>query len=84
MRLTMRQSKQPQYMPEGGRIIIIGSREWRRMPVPGMAAYAASNQPARAGARLWPVILQPRGIRWKCGAAVIDTDINPEDGPMKS
>lgn len=30
-------------MPEGGRIIIIGSVNGDRMPVPGMAAYAASK-----------------------------------------
>ncbi|EHC72211.1 oxidoreductase [Salmonella enterica subsp. enterica serovar Mississippi str. A4-633] len=43
-------------MPEGGRIIIIGSVNGDRMPVPGMAAYAASKSAlqARAGARLSP------------------------------
>lgn len=48
-------------MPEGGRILIIGSVNGDRMPVAGMAAYAASKsalQGMRAG---WPVILDREG-----------------------
>ncbi len=45
-------------MPEGGRIIVIGSVNGDRMPVPGMAAYAVSKSALQAGARpgagFWP------------------------------
>ena len=49
-------------MPEGGRIIVIGSVNGDRMPVPGMAAYALSKSvPAGAGARPGAGFC-PRGI----------------------
>ncbi len=68
-------------MPEGGRIIIIGSVNGDRMPVPGMAAYAASKSALQGLARGWPVILAPRDYD-KCGAAgPIDTDINRKMAP---
>jgi cyclic-di-GMP-binding biofilm dispersal mediator protein len=45
-------------MPEGGRIIVIGSVNGDRMPVPGMAAYAVSKSAlqglARGLAGFWP------------------------------
>ncbi len=70
-------------MPEGGRIIIIGSVNGDRMPVPGMAAYAASKSALQGLARGLARDFAPRDYD-KCGAAgPIDTDINPEDGPMK-
>ncbi|GHL76600.1 hypothetical protein ECZU34_43480 [Escherichia coli] len=43
-------------MPEGGRILIIGSVNGDRMPVAGMAAYAASKSALQGMARGWPVI----------------------------
>ncbi len=69
-------------MPEGGRIIVIGSVNGDRMPVPGMAAYAVSKSACRAGARLariWPA----RHHGQRRPARPIDTDANPENGPMK-
>lgn len=55
-------------MPEGGRIIIIGSVNGDRMPVPGMAAYAASKSALQGWRAAWLVILAPRDYD-KCGAA---------------
>lgn len=41
-------------MPEGGRILIIGSVNGDRMPVAGMAAYAASKSALQGMARAGP------------------------------
>lgn len=48
-------------MPEGGRILIIGSVNGDRMPVAGMAAYAASKSAYKAWRAGWPVILDRVG-----------------------
>lgn len=48
-------------MPEGGRILIIGSVNGDRMPVAGMAAYAPVNLPYKAWRAGWPVILDRVG-----------------------
>lgn len=48
-------------MPEGGRILIIGSVNGDRMPVAGMAAYAASKSALQGMAPDWPVILDRVG-----------------------
>lgn len=48
-------------MPEGGRILIIGSVNGDRMPVAGMAAYAPVNLPCKAWRAGWPVILDRVG-----------------------
>lgn len=48
-------------MPEGGRILIIGSVNGDRMPVAGMAAYAASKSALQGMAAGWPVILDRVG-----------------------
>ncbi len=48
-------------MPEGGRILIIGSVNGDRMPVAGMAAYAASKSALQGMARGLPVILDRVG-----------------------
>ncbi len=40
-------------MPEGGRIIVIGSVNGDRMPVPGMAAYALSKSACRGWRAAW-------------------------------
>lgn len=71
-------------MPEGGRIIIIGSVNGDRMPVPGMAAYAASKSALQGLTRGLARDFGPRGITINVvQPGPIDTDINPEDGPMK-
>jgi cyclic-di-GMP-binding biofilm dispersal mediator protein len=71
-------------MPEGGRIIIIGSVNGDRMPVPGMASYALSKSALQGLARGLARDFGPRGITINIvQPGPIDTDANPEDGPMK-
>ncbi len=71
-------------MPEGGRIIIIGSVNGDRMPVPGMASYALSKSALQGLARGLSRDFGPRGITVNVvQPGPIDTDANPENGPMK-
>ena len=49
-------------MPEGGRIIVIGSVNGDRMPVPGMASYALSKSALQGLARGLARDFGPRGI----------------------
>lgn len=70
-------------MPEGGRIIVIGSTNGDRMPFAGGAAYALTKSALQGMAR---------GLARDFGARNItvnviqpgptDTDMNPADGPM--
>ena len=71
-------------MPEDGRIIVIGSVNGDRMPVPGMAAYAVSKSALQGLARGLARDFGPRGITVNVvQPGPIDTDANPENGPMK-
>lgn len=71
-------------MPEGGRIIVIGSVNGDRMPIPGMASYALSKSALQGMARGLARDFGPRGITINVvQPGPIDTDANPEDGPMK-
>ncbi|TYC51833.1 SDR family oxidoreductase [Rhodobacterales bacterium] len=71
-------------MPEGGRIIVIGSVNGDRMPLPGMASYALSKSALQGLARGLARDFGPRGITVNVvQPGPIDTDANPEDGPMK-
>lgn len=71
-------------MPEGGRIIIIGSVNGDRMPVPGMASYAVSKSALQGLARGLARDFGPRGLTVNVvQPGPIDTDANPADGPMK-
>jgi cyclic-di-GMP-binding biofilm dispersal mediator protein len=71
-------------MPEGGRVIVIGSVNGDRMPVPGMASYALSKSALQGLARGLARDLGPRGITINIvQPGPIDTDANPADGPMK-
>ena len=71
-------------MPDGGRIIVIGSVNGDRMPVPGMASYALSKSALQGMARGLARDFGPRGITINIvQPGPIDTDANPEDGPMK-
>ena len=71
-------------MPECGRIIVIGSVNGDRMPVPGMAAYALSKSALQGMARGLARDFGPRGITINVvQPGPIDTDANPESGPMK-
>lgn len=71
-------------MPEGGRIIVIGSVNGDRMPVPGMASYALSKSALQGMARGLARDFGLRGITINIvQPGPIDTDANPEDGPMR-
>lgn len=71
-------------MPQGGRIIVIGSVNGDRMPVPGMASYALSKSALQGMARGLARDFGPRGITINIvQPGPIDTDANPEDGPMR-
>lgn len=71
-------------MPEGGRIIVIGSVNGDRMPLPGMASYALSKSALQGMARGLARDFGPRGITINIvQPGPIDTDANPGDGPMK-
>ncbi|WP_158781382.1 SDR family oxidoreductase [Pantoea sp. BAV 3049] len=71
-------------MSEGGRIIIIGSVNGDRMPVPGMASYAMSKSALQGMARGLARDFGPRGITINVvQPGPIDTDANPAEGPMK-
>ena len=72
------------HMPEGGRIIIIGSVNGDRMPIPGMASYALSKSALQGLARGLARDFGPRGITINVvQPGPVDTDANPENGPMK-
>lgn len=71
-------------MPEGGRIIVIGSVNGDRMPLPGLAAYAVSKSALQGLARGLARDFGPLGITVNViQPGPIDTDANPEDGPLK-
>jgi cyclic-di-GMP-binding biofilm dispersal mediator protein len=72
------------HMPDGGRIIVIGSVNGDRMPLPGMASYALSKSALQGLARGLARDFGPRGITINVvQPGPIDTDANPGDGPMK-
>lgn len=71
-------------MPEGGRIIVIGSVNGDRMPVAGMASYALSKSALQGMARGLARDFGPRGITVNVvQPGPIDTDANPANGPMQ-
>lgn len=71
-------------MPDGGRIIIIGSVNGDRMPLAGLASYAVSKSALQGLARGLARDFGPRGITVNVvQPGPIDTDANPEDGPLK-
>lgn len=71
-------------MPDGGRVIVIGSVNGDRMPIPGMASYALSKSALQGLARGLARDFGPRGITINIvQPGPIDTEANPADGPMK-
>lgn len=68
-------------MPDGGRILIIGSVNGDRMPFPGLAAYALSKSALQGMARGLARDFGPRGITVNVvQPGPTDTDMNPADG----
>lgn len=70
-------------MPDGGRIITVGSVNGELMPVPGGAIYAGSKGAVRMLTKGWARDLGPRGITVNVvQPGPIDTDLNPARGPF--
>jgi cyclic-di-GMP-binding biofilm dispersal mediator protein len=71
-------------MPDGGRIVVIGSVNGDRVPFPGMTAYGLSKSAIQGLVRGLARDLGPRGITVNnVQPGPVDTDMNPADGPMK-
>ena len=71
-------------MPDGGRIIVIGSVNGDRMPFPGGTAYALTKSAIQGLVRGLARDLGARGITVNnVQPGPVDTDMNPADGPMK-
>ena len=71
-------------MPDGGRIIIIGSVNGDRMPFPGGAGYALTKSAVQGMVRGLARDFGARGITVNSvQPGPVDTDLNPADGPMK-
>lgn len=70
-------------MPDGGRIIFVGSSNGDRVPFAGMTAYAAAKSGVKGLARGLARDLGPRGITVNVvQPGPIETDMNPADGPL--
>lgn len=71
-------------MPEGGRIIIIGSVNGDRVPFAGMTAYSLTKSAIQGLVRGLARDLGPRGITVNnVQPGPVDTDMNPAEGPLK-
>ena len=72
-----------QTMREDGRIVFIGSVHGDRMPVAGCTAYAMTKSAVQGLTRGLARDLGPRGITVNTvQPGPVDTEMNPEDGPM--
>lgn len=70
-------------MPDGGRIVIIGSVNGDRMPFAGGAAYGMTKSAVQGIVRGLARDFGPRGITINnIQPGPVDTDMNPADGPM--
>jgi cyclic-di-GMP-binding biofilm dispersal mediator protein len=70
-------------MPDGGRIIVIGSVNGDVMPFPGGAAYALTKSAVQGMVRGLARDFGPRGITVNAiQPGPTDTDMNPATGPM--
>ena len=71
-------------MRDGGRIIVIGSVNGDRMPMAGGAAYALTKSSVQGLVRGLARDLGERNITVNnVQPGPVDTDMNPEDGPMR-
>ncbi len=70
-------------MPDGGRIISIGSSLGGHVPAPGVSLYAASKAALVGLTKALARELGPRGITVNLvNPGCVDTDMNPADGPQ--
>jgi NAD(P)-dependent dehydrogenase (short-subunit alcohol dehydrogenase family) len=73
------------HMGEGGRIITIGSALADRVPAPGLTLYAMAKSALNGLTKGLARDLGPRGITVALvHGGLIDTDMNPADGPAAS
>ncbi|MGK7911636.1 MAG: SDR family oxidoreductase [Synechococcus sp.] len=71
-------------MNDGGRVVIVGSVNGDRMPFPGGAAYALTKSAIQGMVRGLARDFGPRGITVNSvQPGPVNTEMNPEDGPMK-
>jgi cyclic-di-GMP-binding biofilm dispersal mediator protein len=71
-------------MPEGGRIVVIGSNVGDHVGFPGIAAYALTKSAVQGLVRGLARDFGPRGITVNAvQPGPVDTDMNPADGPLK-
>ncbi|WP_328919597.1 SDR family oxidoreductase [Streptomyces sp. NBC_00208] len=71
------------YLPDGGRVILVGSIVAHRVAAPGVAEYAASKAAIDQLGRGWARDFGPRGITVNVvQPGATDTDMNPADGPF--
>ena len=71
------------HLPEGGRIVFIGSNIGERVPFPGISVYAMTKAAVANLTRSLARELAPRNITVNNVApGPIDTDMNPADGPI--
>ena len=69
-------------MPDGGRILVIGSVNGNRTPFPGLAAYSMSKSALQGMARGLARDFGSRGITVNIvQPGPTDTDMNPAEGP---
>jgi 3-oxoacyl-[acyl-carrier protein] reductase len=69
------------HLPEGGRIITIGSGLGARVPFPGLAGYAATKAAVVGYTKGWARDLGPKGITVNVvQPGPINTDMNPDNG----
>lgn len=71
------------HLPEGGRIVSIGSNVGERVPFAGITVYAATKSALESFTRGLARELGPRGITVNLvRPGPTDTDMNPSDGPF--
>ncbi|MEX1827282.1 SDR family oxidoreductase [Luteibacter sp. CQ10] len=71
------------HIPDGGRIVTIGSNAGLAVPFPGIAVYAATKSAMESFTRGLARELGPRAITVNLvRPGPIDTDMNPADGPL--
>ncbi|MBP0493665.1 SDR family oxidoreductase [Roseomonas indoligenes] len=71
-------------MPEGGRILVIGSNVGDHVGFPGIAGYAMTKSAVQGLVRGLARDFGPRGITVNAvQPGPVDTDMNPAEGPLK-
>jgi 3-oxoacyl-[acyl-carrier protein] reductase len=73
------------HIPDGGRIITVGSNVGQQVPFGGITVYSATKSALESFTRGLARELGPRGVTVNLvRPGPIDTDMNPADGPLAS